>query len=461
MINFYYSYFKKNYKNKVQQLVNDLRRVHKILGINYKSSNSSFLDNKFRMNLENSLWKDLNLLYSSAYSNREKVNIFNKFLDESKTDNYSGINFVDTFAGCGGLSLGLENAGIKPCFVNEINPVFLESYYFNHSLSISNYFMGDISDLVKNHLPQKVKNADLLVGGPPCQGFSMANRQKLIDDPRNILYKYFLKLGKKTKPKIILMENVRGMMSKISEISDDFKNMLGDDYSVSSMLLNARNYLVPQNRERVFVLATRIKNLSAEDIKNDIVKSSQEDSYVLEDAIYGLPKLGVRSEKNKSMIENNTVGYKIRKRKNTDDNEFLQLISSGKNELILNHTNRYNNPRDVEIFSKLPQGKNSLHESIRDIMPYKSRDAIFKDKYFKLSPDKPCKTITSHMRLDCNMYIHPYQPRGLSPREAARVQTFPDNFMFCGSKNSWYQQIGNAVPVKLAEAIGKSIIKYL
>ena len=161
------------------------------------------------------------------------------------------------------------------------------------------------------------------------------------------------------------------------------------------------------------------------------------------------------------MIENNTVGYKIRKRKNTDDNEFLQLISSGKNELILNHTNWYNNPRDVEIFSKLPQGKNSLHESIRDIMPYKSRDAIFKDKYFKLSPDKPCKTITSHMRLDCNMYIHPYQSRGLSPREAARVQTFPDNFMFCGSKNSWYQQIGNAVPVKLAEAIGKSIIKYL
>ena len=102
-----------------------------------------------------------------------------------------------------------------------------------------------------------------------------------------------------------------------------------------------------------------------------------------------------------------------------------------------------------------------MHESIADIMPYKSRNGIFKDKYFKLRFDDVCKTITSHMKFDCNMYIHPTQARGLSPREAARIQTFPDDFVFYGPQNSWYKQIGNAVPVKLAQVIGEEVIKYL
>jgi DNA (cytosine-5)-methyltransferase 1 len=94
-------------------------------------------------------------------------------------------------------------------------------------------------------------------------------------------------------------------------------------------------------------------------------------------------------------------------------------------------------------------------------MPYSSRNHMFKDKYFKLNNEKVCKTITSHMKFDCNMYIHPTQARGLSPREAARVQSFPDDFLFRGSQNKWYAQIGNAVPVKLAEIIGNHIIKHL
>ncbi len=86
---------------------------------------------------------------------------------------------------------------------------------------------------------------------------------------------------------------------------------------------------------------------------------------------------------------------------------------------------------------------------------------MFKDKYYKLKGTQPCKTITSHMKFDCNMYIHPNQPRGLSPREAARIQTFPDDYFIRGTQNNWYAQVGNAVPVKLAEIIGKQIIKYL
>ena len=122
---------------------------------------------------------------------------------------------------------------------------------------------------------------------------------------------------------------------------------------------------------------------------------------------------------------------------------------------------RYNNPRDVQIFKRLPQGGDSLHPSIANIMPYKRRNHIFKDKYYKLREDVPCKTITSHMRLDCNMYIHPNQARGLTAREAARIQTFPDDYYFMGRPNSWYTQIGNAVPVSMAAAIGRSIAKCL
>ena len=128
---------------------------------------------------------------------------------------------------------------------------------------------------------------------------------------------------------------------------------------------------------------------------------------------------------------------------------------------MANHTNRYNNDRDIEIFDRLPQGANSLHESIKDIMPYSSRNHMFKDKYFKLKETEVSKTITSHMKMDCNMYIHPNQPRGLSPREASRIQTFPDDFIFMGANNTWYAQIGNAVPVKLAEVIGNQIVKHL
>ena len=94
-------------------------------------------------------------------------------------------------------------------------------------------------------------------------------------------------------------------------------------------------------------------------------------------------------------------------------------------------------------------------------MPYKRRNAIFKDKYFRLADDQICKTITSHMKFDCNMYIHPWEARGLSPREAARIQTFPDDYVLYGAQNAWYAQVGNAVPVKLAKAIGEGIMQFI
>lgn len=377
----------------------------------------------------------------------------------------SPFTFIDLFAGAGGLSLGLEQAGFLPIFVNEIVPQFNETYRKNRNLSDEQYFVGDIKKLnekIDEYLP-RFRNADLVCGGPPCQGFSMANRQRIIDDPRNQLYKEYLKLLSVVRPKFFIMENVRGMSNKWEEIRENFETYLNGDFSkeyqFSSHLLYAEDFGVPQHRERFIVIGNRL-GISPETVFDEIFKNKKK-PFVLKNALEGLPKLGTKKVKGKNNIEDDDSGYTecdfTYKR-----NDFYCFINGNRKiGKLYNHKNRYNNPRDIEIYSRLPQGANSLHVSIEDIMPYKSRNDIFKDKYFKLEEDKVCKTITSHMRFDCNMYIHPWYARGLTPREAARIQTFPDDYVFYGSQNSWYAQIGNAVPVKLAYAIGKGISKFL
>lgn len=368
---------------------------------------------------------------------------------------------ADLFAGCGGLSLGLEQAGFSPCFVNEIEPTFCSTYKYNHSLSEDHYFVGDIKDLNENidKYDKYITDLDLVCGGPPCQGFSMANRQRVIDDPRNRLYKEYLIFLQHTKPKFFIMENVRGMSNKFEEIKEDFKEYLGNEYKFDYRLLYAQDFGVPQNRERFIMIGNRIgiepKNIF------DQIYSYKKESFKLKDALYGLPKLGNKTEKGKPNIENAISGF-TEVEFEYADTEFYRFINGDKKiDKLYNHKNRYNNDRDIEIYTRLPQGADSLHKSIEDIMPYKSRKNIFKDKYFKLDENEICKTITSHMRFDCNMYIHPNESRGLSPREAARIQTFPDDYIFKGAQNAWYAQVGNAVPVKLAKAIGDGIMCFL
>ena len=369
---------------------------------------------------------------------------------------------VDLFAGCGGLSLGMEQAGFTTVFANEINEALFETYLFNRDLAEDSYFKGDINELnqtIKNY-QSKFKDVDLVCGGPPCQGFSMANRQRILDDPRNNLYKAFLEFLQDVRPKFFVMENVKGMSKKIDEISNDFKEYLGNEYSFSYSLLNAKYFGLPQNRERFFIIGNRI-NVDTDSIFTKIKSKKLKKSFVLKDAINDLPSLKANRLKNNTQVENKEIGF-FETDYTYPKSDYADFINNGKRiNKLYNHKNRYNNERDIEIFSLLPQGENSLHKSIEDIMPYKSRNHIFKDKYFKLNENQVCRTITSHMKFDCNMYIHPNQARGLSPREAARAQTFPDYYIFKGTPNYWYAQIGNAVPVKLAEFIGQEIIKYL
>lgn len=369
--------------------------------------------------------------------------------------------FIDLFAGAGGLSCGLEQAGFTPCFVNEIVETYCNTYKANHDLDNDQYFVGDINELNERiyDFSRYITNATLVCGGPPCQGFSMANRQRIIDDPRNQLYKAYLTFLSKVRPQFFIMENVKGMATKIDEIKQDFREYLGNEYKFDYELVRAQDYGVPQNRERLIFIGNRVgiePNLIFEEIHKQ-----KRSAFILRDALLGLPKLGAKIQKGKADIESEVSGF-------TEcdftypQTEFYHFINGDKVITTLyNHKNRYNNQRDIEIFRRLPQGANSLHESIADIMPYKRRNNVFKDKYFKLAEDQICKTITAHMKFDCNMYIHPWEARGLSPREAARIQTFPDDYIFTGAQNQWYAQIGNAVPVKLAKVIGEAIMKFI
>ena len=369
---------------------------------------------------------------------------------------------VDLFAGCGGLSTGLEQAGFTPWFVNEIEPNFCNTYKRNHpQLSDDHYYVGDINKLNEDieeyrHL---LKDISIVCGGPPCQGFSMANRQRIIDDPRNNLYKAYLTFLQEVRPAFFVMENVRGMRNKIDEIKQDFADYLGDEYKYSFAILNAQDYGVPQNRERFIMIGNRV-GVDPKQVFEEIYKLKRT-PFVLRDALEGLPGLQSKSEKGKTDVECVQSGYTECIHEYVI-NDFYRFINGDKVlDKLYNHKNRYNNERDIEIFRRLPQGANSLHESIADIMPYSRRNDIFKDKYYKLRECQVCRTITSHMKYDCNMYIHPWEARGLSPREAARIQTFPDDYIFTGPQNAWYAQIGNAVPALLGKAIGVAVMKGL
>lgn len=451
--------------NILEEVYNDLLRIIKLEGVDLKEyKDTSNLSPQFLKFLSEEQWKNFNDIYSTIESVDSLKS--NRVLKKYKIGKFGGEGnkpeFADFFSGAGGLGLGLEQAGFQPSFITDYNYSSLRTYFLNRKLPLNRYFLGDIRDLIENFNSfqnKKLKNVFLISGGPPCQGYSMANRQPLLNDPRNELYKDFLLVLNQFKPPFFLLENVRGMANKREEIEKDFSKIIGKEYKYCFMILNAKDYNIPQNRERLFIIGNRI-GVNPEDIAYSIKAKSRGTKYKLKHVLEGLPEIKAGTEYNQPLLENDDIGYKIRKY-DQYETSFSRFINCGrKQNYIFNHKSRFNNKNDIEIFSRLPQGGNSLHESIQDIMKYKNRNTIFTDKYYRLIPDKVSKTITSHMKFDCHMYIHPWQARGLSPREAARIQTFPDDYIFTGRPNEWYQQIGNAVPVKLAELLGKEILKY-
>ena len=382
-------------------------------------------------------------------------------MDQRENYNPKAPVIIDLFCGAGGLSLGFIQEGFRISLANDIEPCCIDTYAHNHpEMPRRNIVLGDIRTLVDNiHGLMRFPEVDVIVGGPPCQGFSMANRQRLIDDPRNHLYKNYVRAVNLVRPRFFVMENVKGMLSVASQVVEDFEAI---GYTVSYKVLNAKNFGVPQNRERLIYIGNRTGNDN--DRVFQIIEKASESipDYILHDALEGLRPLQASRHKNDTDSDSEISGKKIERAIGANANEYIAMINQDRScPLTFNHKARYNNDRDIEIFGRMNPGDRSDDPKIADIMPYASRNNIFKDKYYKLESDKVCKTITAHMKFDCNMYIHPEQARGLTPREAARIQSYPDDYFFRGAYTKTFMQIGNSVPPLLGRAIAHAIKEIL
>lgn len=398
-----------------------------------------------------------------------------KQLQESSKENIEP-KIVDFFCGAGGLSLGFVQEGFRIDLANDHEAVCIETYKYNHpEIPEERIIQGDIKKIV-DHLENYIVNEiDVVIGGPPCQGFSSANQQRVIEDPRNELYKYFVKAIEKIAPKIVLMENVKGMLSYAEQVVEDYQNIsifrdnIKYTYKIGYKVLISDDFGVAQKRQRLIFIAIRndlvkdkkiTPSLLFDEIEEETKKNKK---HVLKDAIDFIKPLEAPKVKNLTEFDDEITGKKVDNNQfKGNENSYLKLINQGRYiPYVFNHKARYSNEINLEIYKLLDQGDDGTNEKIKDIMPYAHRNHVFKDKYFKLIADKPSRTITAHLKMDCHSHIHPYQARSITPREAARIQSFPDDYVFLGAYLKTYMQIGNAVPPVMARGIAKVIKRYI
>ena len=408
-------------------------------------------------------------LFDKLDSNKRK-------LIQKKAEGEKVPRIIDFFCGAGGLSLGFIQEGFQIDLANDNEDVCIETFKYNHpEIPDKKVILGDIKEIV-NHIEEYLINdIDVVVGGPPCQGFSSANQQRIIDDPRNNLYKFFIQAIEKIAPKFVVTENVSGMLPYAEQVVEDFKNIgvkngkKSYSYDLGYKVLVSDKFGVAQKRPRLIFIAIRSdisnsKNLTPLNLFNSIEKDvSNTKKHVLKDALEYIKPLDAPRIKNITEVDDEATGKKIDINQfKGNENSYLRLINVGKKvDYVFNHKARYVNDINYEIYDTLEQGEDGTAESIQHVMPYKNRNHIFKDKYFKLVESKPSKTITAHLRMDCHSHIHPKQIRSITPREAARIQSFPDDYLFMGPYLKTYMQIGNAVPPLMARAVAHSIRKYL
>jgi DNA (cytosine-5)-methyltransferase 1 len=383
---------------------------------------------------------------------------------------------IDFFCGAGGLSLGFGLEGYQIDLANDNEDVCIETFKYNHpEIAEERILNADIREIV-NHIEKYIWNEiDVVIGGPPCQGFSSANQQRIIDDPRNELYKYFIKAIEKIGPKFVVMENVRGMLPYAKQIIEDYNNIKivkGNEeltYKVDCKVLVSNNFGVAQKRERLIFIGIREDVVASyqitpskifQEIEIDCKNAIQ---HLLRDALEFIKPLVAPTEKNMTEIDDEATGKKVDVNTfNGTENTYLRLINQDRKiDFIYNHKARYVNKINFQIYKILDQGEDGSNEKVRHIMPYLHRNHIFKDKYYKLIENKASRTITAHLKMDCHSHIHPKQIRSITPREAARIQSFPDDYVFLGAYLKTYMQIGNAVPPVMARGIAKVIKKYL
>ena len=375
-----------------------------------------------------------------------------------------GPRVADLFCGAGGLSLGFEQAGFETALGLDSDPWFTNTYRYNRPwLPDEASVTADIVEWVAcGIVPSDI---DVVAGGIPCQPFSLANQQRGEADPREDLYRAFLSALDLMDPKAVVIENVSGFHKVTPEL---LAGLAGHGFEVRHLTLSAHDYGVPQTRKRVFFVGLSNEwytdaGRRADEIVGALLSRPRHPPPTLRDAIGDLPSLEPCRVPYRPDYESPETGYALTSHDRAKASDYVLELSPGRQTkgVLYNHKSRYNNDRDIEIFRLLDPGEDSLSPSIAYIMPYGSRNHVFKDKYYRLHYDQACRTITAHMRYDCNSYIHPEQPRGLTVREAARVQGFPDDYVFTGNFQRLYQQVGNAVPPPLARTVGYCLRQVL
>jgi len=379
---------------------------------------------------------------------------------------------VDLFAGAGGLSTGFRRAGFRILAAADRDPLAARTYRVNHpDVAEDRILVKDLRSLRKGELRRLARRRpDVLVAAPPCQGFSHAGFRskrsrtgyRLAGDARNYLFEEVVAAALELRPKLVLMENVPGMHSaKRDDVSflEAAARMLQRKAGFKTAIwrLNAAAFGVPQDRIRYFLVASASWALPSppqeeyQDLHRPGFDPDGLPPVTLDEAIFNLP---VRDAGRSGAVDRADPGPGDTSRHRRYLRKFRLDTSPA---VLYNHSARYHNARDLELYRLLSPGEDSVHaierHGRRDLMRYR-RD-VFDDKYYRLRPDRPCKTIVSHLAKDGNGYIHPHQPRSITVREGARVQSFPDDFVFCGSPSDQWIQLGNAVPPVLAEAIAR------
>ena len=350
------------------------------------------------------------------------------------------LNCIDLFCGCGGLSKGFLDAGYNVLLGIDNDSAALKTFEKNHgnakALKLDLFNHENINEII-NFLEQTNQKLDVLIGGPPCQGFSIAGPRNM-NDRRNLLYVAMVKLAELTKPRAILLENVPGMLQTnggigAKRIVSDFKKI---GYNMIPKLLYAPDFGIPQIRKRVFFVGLKNNSINFE-FPTPVL--SKENYITCEDAISDLPALiGIYGDDVQTYPSEPKTDYQKEMRKNSNE--------------IHNHIGTIHDPKTVKMISLVPEGKNykSLPEEYRGL--YKYHEALT-----RYNSKKPSLTINTGHR----SHFHYKWNRIPTVRESARLQSFPDDFIFYGNKSQQYRQVGNAVPPLLGKAIAEQLKKYL
>jgi DNA (cytosine-5)-methyltransferase 1 len=366
---------------------------------------------------------------------------------------HSGPIVVDLFCGAGGLSEGLRQAGFDPRVAIDFDPNAIATYKANHPETET--ILGNVEHVTGEQIKGLAgsDDIDLIAGGPSCQGFS-THGKRIQDDPRNFLFKHFVRLVDEVRPKMFLMENVRGMLTYgkgyfKKQIEEAFEEI---GYRTRFTQVCAADYGVPQLRHRVLFIGTRI---------DDIELSFPEPTHGA--AELGLkPHLTVQEALSDLPLMNGDFKADARSYLGAPLNDYQRYARRGAGKTLTMHVSNRLSDQAQEIANVVQQGQ-GLRSVPPDALPDRFKKmrtigngALRRDcttLYYRLNPARPSYTITCYYRnIASGPFLHPWEDRSLSHREAARLMSFPDSYKFMGS--NFTRQIGNAVPVLMAKAIG-------